>query len=136
MGLALSAGFQFGNFCEENTPMNKYVIHGKTSSDFAAAMLNKPQNRREILDPFFSTFNIEVLEFCFTNGVDINFVSVVKADGDETLEAMSNIVYSTGNFSKISWSRAFDAEEYKAVFEKGHEKMNAYVSSMKVAGTE
>ena len=47
---------------------------------------------------------------------------------------MVNIVYSTGNFSNIAWSRAYDANEYKEVFELGHERMGAYVSSMQVAG--
>ena len=41
--------------------MTKYLIHGKTSGDFAAAMLNKPQNRLEILQPFFDSFSITVL---------------------------------------------------------------------------
>ena len=40
--------------------MPKYLIHGKTSSDFAAAMLNKPQDRYEMLLPFFEKFGIDV----------------------------------------------------------------------------
>ena len=116
--------------------MNKYLIHGKTSADFAAAMLNKPQNRLEILQPFFDSFNITVHEFVFTSGIDFNFVSVLGADNDEAIEAMVNIVYSTGNFANIAWSRAYDADAYKEVFEHGHERMGEYVSSMQVAGID
>ena len=116
--------------------MNKYLIYGKTSADFAAAMLNKPQNRLEVLQPFFDSFNITVHEFVFTNGMDFNFVSVSSADDDNAIEAMVNIVYSTGNFSNITWSRAYDAATYKEVFEYGHERMDAYVSSMQVAGID
>ena len=47
-----------------------------------------------------------------------------------------NIVYSTGNFSNIAWSRAYDADDYKEVFEHGHDRMGAYVSSMQVAGID
>ncbi len=116
--------------------MNKYLIYGKTSADFAAAMLNKPQNRLELLQPFFDSFNITVHEFVFTNGMEFNFISVISADGDNAIEAMVNIVYSTGNFSNITWSRAYDAATYKEVFEYGHERMGAYVSSMQVAGID
>lgn len=116
--------------------MNKYMIYGKTSADFAAAMLNKPQNRLELLQPFFDAFNISVHEFVFTNGMDFNFVSVISAEGDNAIEAMVNIVYSTGNFENITWARAYDAATYKEVFEYGHERMGAYVSSMQVAGID
>ena len=116
--------------------MNKYLIHGKTSGDFAAAMLNKPQNRLEILQPFFDSFNITVHEFVFTSGIDFNFVSVLGCETDESIEAMVNIVYSPGNFANIAWSRAYDADTYKEVFEHGHDRMGAYVSSMQVAGVD
>ena len=116
--------------------MPKFLIHGKTSSDFAAAMLNKPQDRYQVLLPFFEQFGIEVSEFVFTSGIDFNFVSVLTAPDDASVEAMVNIVYSTGNFSNIAYSRAYNSQDYKAVFEMGHEKMSAYVSSMQVAGTE
>ena len=116
--------------------MTKYLIHGKTSNDFAAAMLNKPQNRLEILQPFFDSFGITVHEFVFTSGIEFNFVSVLSAEKDDSIEAMVNIVYSTGNFSNIAWSRAYDADTYKEVFEYGHERMGAYVSSMQVAGID
>ena len=49
---------------------------------------------------------------------------------------MVNIVYSTGNFANIAWSRAYDADDYKEVFEHGHDRMGAYVSSMQVAGID
>lgn len=116
--------------------MNKYLIYGKTSADFAAAMLNKPQNRLELLQPFFDAFNITVHEFVFTNGMDFNFISVSSAVDDNAIEAMVNIVYSTGNFSNITWARAYDSATYKEVFEYGHERMGAYVSSMQVAGID
>jgi|TARA_B100000212_G_scaffold148076_1_gene111212 uncharacterized protein with GYD domain len=116
--------------------MPKYLIHGKTSSDFAAAMLNKPQDRYEMLLPFFEKFGIDVSEFVFTSGIDFNFVSVLQAPDDASVDAMVNIVYSTGNFSNISYARAYDSKEYKSVFELGHDKMSAYVSSMQVAGID
>ena len=116
--------------------MAKYLIHGKTSSDFAAAMLNKPQDRLSLLQPFFDSFDITVNEFLFNSGIDFNFVSVLEANSDEAVEAMTSIVYSTGNFANISWSRAYTSSEYQKVFEIGHDKMNEYVSSMQVAGDD
>ena len=63
-------------------------------------------------------------------------MSVLSAEKDDSIEAMVNIVYSTGNFSNIAWSRAYDADDYKEVFEHGHDRMGAYVSSMQVAGID
>ena len=73
----------------------------------------------EILQPFFDSFNIINHEFVFTSGIDFT-VSVLSAENDEAIEAMVNIVYSTGNFANIAWSRAYDADAYKEVFEHGH----------------
>ena len=89
-----------------------------------------------MLLPFFEKFGIDVSEFVFTSGINFNFVSVLRAPDDASVEAMVNIVYSTGNFSNISCARAYDSKEYKAVFELGHDKMSAYVSSMQVAGID
>ena len=63
-------------------------------------------------------------------------MSVLQAPDDASVDAMVNIVYSTGNFSNISYARAYDSKEYKSVFELGHDKMSAYVSSMQVAGID
>ena len=63
-------------------------------------------------------------------------MSVLSADNDDSSEAMVNIVYSTGHFANIAWSRAYDADDYKEVFEHGHDRMGAYVSSMQVAGID
>ena len=48
----------------------------------------------------------------------------------------TNSLTSMPNFSNISYARAYDSKEYKAVFELGHDKMSAYVSSMQVAGID
>ena len=39
--------------------MNKYIISGKTSQDFATAMLNKPQNRKQLVEPFLDSLDIK-----------------------------------------------------------------------------
>ncbi len=114
----------------------KYIISGKTSQDFSSAMLNKPQNRKQFVEPFLQSLKIEMSEFLFTSGRDTNFISIVSADTDEQLEALCNIVIASGNFTSLSWSRGFEAEEYQRVFEVGHDKMEKYVSASLVAGSD
>ncbi|PQM60942.1 MAG: hypothetical protein CML40_05150 [Rhodobacteraceae bacterium] len=115
--------------------VKKYILSGKTSQDFATAMLNKPQNRRQFIDPFLDSLGIEITEFLFTSGSVSNFVSIVLAQSDENVETLCNIVFASGNFSNLNWSRAFEAEEYKKIFEVGNEKMEKYVSALQVAGS-
>ena len=116
--------------------MNKYIISGKTSQDFATAMLNKPQNRKQFVEPFLDSLKIKMNELLFSPGTVSNFISIVSAETDEQVETLCNIVYASGNFSNLSWSRAFEAEEYQKIFELGHAKMEKYVSALQVAGTD
>ncbi len=116
--------------------MNKYIISGKTSQDFASAMLNKPQNRKRFVEPFLESLDIAMCEFLFTTGSVNNFVSIVSAKTDEQVETLCNIVFASGNFSNLTWSRAFEAEEYQKIFEVGHDKMEKYVSALQVAGSD
>ena len=116
--------------------MRKYIITGKTSQDFATAMLNKPQNRKRFVEPFLESLDIVMSEFLFTSGAVSNFVSIVSAKTDEQVETLCNIVIASGNFSNLHWSRAFEAEEYQQIFEIGHAKMEKYVSALEVAGRD
>ena len=75
-------------------------------------------------------------EFLFTSGSVSNFVSIVSAETDEKVETLCNIVFASGNFSNLSWSRAFEADEYQKIFEVGHAKMEKYVSALQVAGSD
>ncbi len=114
--------------------MQTYILMGKTSQSFATAMLNKPQNRRESVQPMLEAFGVEEIAFMFTNNPEYNFVAIMKAENDEVCEALVNVVYATDNFTKFVWNRAFDAENYQKVFELGQRNMASYVSSLKEAG--
>ena len=114
--------------------MQTYILMGKTSQSFATAMLNKPQNRRESVQPMLEAFGVEEVAFLFTNNAEYNFVAIMKAESDEVCEALVNVVYATDNFTKFVWNRAFDAENYQKVFELGQQNMASYVSSLKEAG--
>ena len=116
--------------------MNKYILSGKTSQDFATAMLNKPQNRKRFVEPFLESLDIKMSEFLFTSGSESNFISIVTSETDEQVETLCNIVFASGNFSNLNWSRAFEADEYQKIFEVGHDKIEKYVSALQVAGNE
>ena len=115
--------------------MQKYVLLAKVSNEFASAMLNKPQDRLEIVRPILNALDVEVCEFLFASDSNINFVGILKANSDDDVEALKNIVFASGNFSECNWFRAYESLEYKNVFEKGSQVMDSYASSMVVAGS-
>ena len=43
--------------------MKKYIIIGKTSQETAASMLNKPQNRREMVEPLVKVLILNFASF-------------------------------------------------------------------------
>lgn len=114
--------------------MKKYILSGRISSEYSSAMLAKPQNRRKFVEPFADSLGMKIIEFLYTGGDETNFFSIALAENAEQLEALKTIVYATGNFTNMSWARAFEAEEYKEICELGKEKMGAYITAMQVAG--
>ena len=109
--------------------MKKYIITGKTSQETAASMLNKPQNRREITEPLAKAFGAEFVEFLYLNHPEFDFMCVVMAKKDEDIAAVANLIYASGSFNTFNWYRAFEASDWKKIFEIGSEKMANYVSA-------
>ena len=87
--------------------MPKYIIHGKTSSDFAAAMLNKPQDRYEMLLPFFEKFGIDVSEFVFTSGIDFNFDRIKRTPDSRKTHRYLLAAAAMGNDLSDAFFRAY-----------------------------
>ena len=109
--------------------MNKYIITGKTSQETAASMLNKPQNRKEVTEPLAHAFGAKYVEFLYLNHPDFDFMCVVMAKNDEDMTAVSNLIYASGAFSSFNWFRAFEAEEWKNIFQAASENMASYISA-------
>ena len=109
--------------------MKKYIITGKTSQETAASMLNKPQNRREITEPLAEAFGAKFVEFLYLNHPEFDFMCVVMAHKDEDIAAVANLIYASGSFDKFNWYRAFEASDWKEIFENGSKKMANYVSA-------
>ena len=49
-----------------NSWIDEIAFLAKISNEFASAMLNKPQDRLEIVQPILTALNIQVCEFLFT----------------------------------------------------------------------
>ena len=109
--------------------MQKYIITGKNSQETAASMLNKPQNRREITEPLAKAFGAEFIEFLYLNHPEFDFMCVVMAKKDEDIAAVANLIYASGAFNTFNWHRAFEAPEWKEVYEIASNKMANYVSA-------
>ena len=109
--------------------MNKYLITGTTTPEFASAMLGTPQNRLDVVKPFFDQVGMEIVDMFYTSSTDPNMFVICVSDSDAKVEALKNIVYATGTYRALSWSRVYSAAEYKEVYEYGHDVMSAYVSA-------
>ena len=108
--------------------MSKYLITGTTTPEFASAMLSKPQNRFDVVKPFFDQVGMDLIEIFYTSAASPNFFAICDSDNDAKVEALTNIVYASGAYRDLSWSRRYSAEEYKDSFSFGHDVMADYVS--------
>ena len=108
--------------------MSKYLITGTTTPEFASAMLSKPQNRLDVVKPFFDQVGMELIDIFYTSAASPNFFAIFTSDSDVGLEALTNIVYASGAYRGLSWSRRYSAKEYKDSFSFGHDVMVDYVS--------
>tara|TARA_B100000965_G_C19199704_1_gene586768 strand:- start:125 stop:424 length:300 start_codon:yes stop_codon:yes gene_type:complete len=97
-------------------------------------MVSKPQNRIDVVKPMLDQFNIKIREFLFTSSESFNFFSIVEAENDSDVEALSAVVFSSGTWDSMHWSRAYESQEYKKIYEKAHDGVNSYVTSMQLAG--
>ena len=109
--------------------MSKYLITGTTTPEFASAMLSKPQNRFDVVKPFFDQVGMEIIEIFYTSASEPNTFLICSSDSDAKVEGLKNIIYATGTYRNLSWSRVYSAEEYKEIYEYGHEIMAGYVSA-------
>jgi|TARA_X000000368_G_scaffold271028_1_gene214875 uncharacterized protein with GYD domain len=114
--------------------MKTYIVYGRSNSEYASGMVSKPQNRIDVVKPMLDQFNIKIREFLFTSSESFNFFSVVEAENDSDVEALSAIVLSSGTWDSMHWSRAYESLEYKKIYEKAHDGVNSYVTSMQLAG--
>ena len=113
--------------------MSKYLITGTTTPEFASAMLSKPQNRFDVVKPFFDQVGLEIIDMFYTSGVSPNMFVICQGDSDSKVEALKSITHATGTYRDLSWSRIYSAQEYKEIYEYGHEIMAGYVSALAAA---
>tara|TARA_Y100001970_G_C13983074_1_gene724206 strand:+ start:219 stop:569 length:351 start_codon:yes stop_codon:yes gene_type:complete len=114
--------------------MKKYIVIGKTTAENSAAMVNKPQDRRKIVQPLLDAFGVEMSEFLIVNHPDFNFMGVITGDSDESMQSACNIIYASGAWSLFTWYRAFESNEMKEIYEDSSQKMQSYISSIQEAG--
>ena len=115
--------------------MKTYIIYGKTNSEYASGMLNKPQDRLPIVRNLTDQFNMNIREFLFTHTESFTFFCVVDAKSDEDMEAFMQIIRASGTWSTFFWTRAFDSIEHMKICEKAKTGMAAYVTTMQAAET-
>ena len=74
-------------------------------------------------------FGAKFVEFLYLNHPEFDFMCVVMAHKDEDIAAVANLIYASGSFDKFNWYRAFEASDWKEIFENGSNKMANYVSA-------
>ena len=104
--------------------MNKYIMIGKLSIEFSSSMVGKPQNRTEIVTPFFENLGGKLIQMLYINHPEMNAIA-----NDEAVASMAGIVKASGMFDDLNWYRAFDAGELQKIYEFASDKMNEYVSA-------
>ena len=109
--------------------MNKYIMIGKLSIEFSSSMVGKPQNRTEIVTPFFENLGGKLIQMLYINHPEMNAIANIEAPNDEAVASMAGIVKASGMFDDLNWYRAFDAEELQKIYELASNKMNEYVSA-------
>ena len=109
--------------------MNKYIMIGKLSIEFSSSMVGKPQNRTEIVTPFFENLGGKLIQMLYINHPEMNAIANIEAPNDESVASMAGIVKASGMFDDLNWYRAFDAGELQKIYEFASDKMNEYVSA-------
>ena len=109
--------------------MNKYIMIGKLSIEFSSSMVSKPQNRTEIVTPFFENLGGKLIQMLYINHPEMNAIANIEAPNDEAVASMAGIVKASGMFDDLNWYRAFDAGELQKIYEFASDKMNEYVSA-------
>ena len=109
--------------------MNKYIMIGKLSIEFSSSMVGKPQNRTEIVTPFFENLGGKLIQMLYINDPEMNAIAYIEAPNDEAVASMAGIVKASGMFDDLNWYRAFDAGELQKIYEFASDKMNEYVSA-------
>tara|TARA_B100000003_G_scaffold159405_1_gene145104 strand:- start:1589 stop:1972 length:384 start_codon:yes stop_codon:yes gene_type:complete len=109
--------------------MNKYIMIGKLSIEFSSSMVGKPQNRTEIVTPFFENLGGKLIQMLYINHPEMNAIAYIEAPNDEAVASMAGIVKASGMFDDLNWYRAFDAGELQKIYEFASDKMNEYVSA-------
>ena len=56
--------------------MSKYLITGTTTPEFASAMLSTPQNRLDVVKPFFDQVGMELIDIFYTSAASPNFFAI------------------------------------------------------------
>ena len=109
--------------------MNKYIMIGKLSIEFSSSMVGKPQNRTEIVTPFFENLGGKLIQMLYINHPEMNAIANIAAPNVEAVASMAGIVKASGMFDDLNWYRAFDAGELQKIYEFASDKMNEYVSA-------
>ena len=109
--------------------MHKYIVLGKTNTEFSSSMVSKPQNRKDIVAPFVESLGGNLLEMLYLNHPEISAVALIEGPNDEAVASMTGIIKASGMFDDLNWYRAFDSLELKKIYEVASTKMTQYVSA-------
>ena len=113
--------------------MNTYIVFGKTNSEYASGMLNKPQDRLPIVKKLTDQFEMSIREFLFTHTESFTFFMVIDAKSDEDMEAGMNIARASGTWTNLHSSKAYNSLEHMKIYEKAKDGMASYVTTMQAA---
>ena len=84
----------------------------------------------------FEAFNVKVIEFLYFNHPEFDTLVTIEAESDEIVSAACNLVYASGSFNSFTWFRAFEADEWKDIYQTASNNMASYISAKQRAEEE
>ena len=79
---------------------------------------------------------IKVIEFLYFNHPEFDTLVTIEAESDEIVSAACNLVYASGSFNFFTWFRAFEADEWKDIYQTASNNMASYISAKQRAEEE
>ncbi len=111
--------------------MFRYVVLGKYTQDFLSGLIYNPQNRRKAAAAMMKKAGAEWGEgesYLHINHPSYDFVGVVYLKDEVSMKASADMMRATGNFTDITFFRAWAPEEYTEISKRASELVGLYAA--------
>jgi uncharacterized protein with GYD domain len=105
--------------------MIRLITRGRFNRDYVKGLLAVPEDRTPYMRKVIEGAGGKLINFYFTTG-DSDFLLVTEANEAESVIAALLAPAAAGMISDVTTSRAWTAEEFKAIADKGSKVASLY----------